>query len=139
MIEGIVSLLWQYLSREVQPGAKTSTPVDPRLDAVRQLLEASFTAAFDLAKYAELACLSPSYFCHRFARQFGLPPGEYVTRLRMRRAAKLLTNRELAVFQIAAAVGYDDPLYFSRLFRKRFGASPEQYRKEEVTQRGATT
>ena len=127
MIEGIVSLLWQHVVREVSSKG-AATPVDPRLNSARRAIESSFASPFKLAAAAEVACLSPSYFCARFSRQFGVAPGEYVTRLRLRRAAQLLMNHEMAVFQVATAVGYDDPLYFSRLFRKRFGLSPKQYR-----------
>jgi AraC family transcriptional regulator of arabinose operon len=135
MIEGIVGLLWQHLSREVRDTGRPVAPIDPRMDAARQLIESSFASRFDLTTAAEVACLSPSYFCHRFSRQFGVPPGEYVTRLRLRRATQLLMNRDMAVFQVADSVGYKDALYFSRLFRKRHGVSPLQFRKRHETRR----
>ncbi|MMZ62630.1 Bifunctional transcriptional activator/DNA repair enzyme AdaA [compost metagenome] len=58
---------------------------------------------------------------------------QYITRTRMRAAADLLLQTSLRVYQIAENVGYKDPKYFIRLFRKEFGTSPEEYRHLSAT------
>jgi AraC-like DNA-binding protein len=52
-------------------------------------------------------------------------------RLRLQRGAQLLANQDLTVYQVAEMVGCSDALYFSRIFRKRYGVSPLQYRRQQ--------
>lgn len=130
MLEGLFQVFWHDIARRVSADPGMQQP-DSRLDRARKFIEAHFDSSFDLATTAEQAHLSPAHFCHRFARQFGVPPREYAMRLRLQRGAQLLANRELAVFQVAEMVGFQDALYFSRLFRKRYGLSPNQFRQQQ--------
>ncbi len=57
---------------------------------------------------------------------------------RMQRAAELLTHTELPVIQVAQSVGYEDPLYFSRVFRQRWGVSPTIYGSRRRTEYRST-
>jgi transcriptional regulator GlxA family with amidase domain len=63
-----------------------------------------------------------------FKKQFGVSPLYYVIQKRVALAGAMLTETDLSMKEVAAAVGYDDPYYFSRIFRKVAGASPTQYR-----------
>jgi len=130
MLEGLLQIFWHDIARHVNAGPRTQRP-DPRLEQARRFIESRFTEPFNLAETAAQAHLSPSYFCNSFARQFGTPPHEYATRLRLQRATQLLANQELAIFQVAEMIGCPDPLYFSRLFRKRYGLSPKQFRRQQ--------
>ncbi len=58
-----------------------------------------------------------------------MTPMQYVLSLRISNAQSLLENAEYNVSEIASMVGYDNPLYFSRLFKKQVGAAPTEYRK----------
>lgn len=128
VVEGILRLLCHELSRVLAP-ASLSKPHDARLEVARRYIEMHCTEPFDLARAADEACLSRSHFCWRFSRQYGAAPREYAMRLRLYRAAHLLSSRDLAVFQVAEMVGYDDALYFSRLFTRRYGVNPRRYRQ----------
>jgi AraC-like DNA-binding protein len=81
-----------------------------------------------VAKLAETAHTSPSHFFALFKRWAGFSPIDYFIRLRMRRASRLLANTSMSVKEIAAALGYDDPFYFSRLFKSVHGTAPSEYR-----------
>ncbi|GIO84834.1 hypothetical protein J25TS5_17660 [Paenibacillus faecis] len=76
---------------------------------------------------------NPSYFCILFKNQTRMTLHQYIARTRMRAAADLLLQTSLRVYQIAENVGYKDPKYFIRLFRKEFGTSPEEYRHLSAT------
>lgn len=90
----------------------------------------------DLRQYAEMAGLSEGRFMHVFKAATGASPYAYVLGIRLERAADLLLSSELSVAEVAYDAGFTDPLYFSRRFRKRYGASPEKFRKERTERRG---
>lgn len=77
---------------------------------------------------SRLASLSPGYFSSLFKEQTGCAPREYLHLLRIHRACQLLNSTELSIKQVAAKVGYPDPLHFSRRFKEFHGVSPTQYR-----------
>jgi AraC-like DNA-binding protein len=77
---------------------------------------------------AALANLSPSYYMALFKQYAGYAPIDYLIRLRMHWACQLLDTTNLPVKHIAASLGYDDPLYFSRVFKAVNEASPSEYR-----------
>jgi len=72
--------------------------------------------------------LSGSHFSSLFRKSTGISPIDYFIHLKMQRACQLLYAKDARIKIIADELGYDDPFYFSRLFKKNMGMSPEQYR-----------
>jgi YesN/AraC family two-component response regulator len=68
------------------------------------------------------------YLCQVFKKYSGITILGYVHQLRMQQAKHLLTNTHRSVQEIGESLGYPDPFYFSRLFKKYEGCSPKQYR-----------
>lgn len=83
---------------------------------------------FQVAALAQAAHVSPSHFFVLFKRWTGFSPIDYLIRLRMREACRLLGSTSLSVKEISAGLGYDDPFYFSRLFKSVHGLAPSDYR-----------
>jgi AraC-like DNA-binding protein len=81
-----------------------------------------------VATLAAKACASPSHFFVLFKRVTGSSPIDYFIRLRMRRACQLLEAGSLHVKEVAAALGYEDPFYFSRVFKSTIHVAPKEYR-----------
>jgi AraC-like DNA-binding protein len=81
-----------------------------------------------VAKLAALANISPSHFFALFKRRTGSSPMDYFTHLRMHYACRLLDGTSTSVKEVAAAVGYDDPFYFSRVFKAVNRMPPSRYR-----------
>lgn len=77
------------------------------------------------------AGVSASYLSAVFSQEMDLTFTEYVTQRRMEKAKKLLRESELHSGEIAQAVGYKDPHYFSFVFKKTQGVSPREYRQGE--------
>ncbi|MFY0601287.1 MAG: AraC family transcriptional regulator [Cyclobacteriaceae bacterium] len=73
--------------------------------------------------------LSPSHFSLRFKKKTGRSPIDYLLKLRIQMACRFLDHSSLKVKEIAQKVGIADQYYFSRLFKKNMGCSPQQYRK----------
>ena len=78
---------------------------------------------------AKMENLSNSRYVSHFTEQFGLSPMAYIVRLRLNSACDLLENTDMSVKQIALLVGYEDPRFFSKLFKKHIGLSPVDFRK----------
>lgn len=72
--------------------------------------------------------ISASYFSNVFRKATGMPPLDYFIHLKIQKACQLLYVKEIKIKSVAEAIGYDDPYYFSRLFKKHMKVSPEQYR-----------
>jgi len=81
-----------------------------------------------VAELAALANVSPSHFFALFKRHTGCAPMDYFTHLRMQRACRLLDGTPASVKEVAAALGYDDPFYFSRVFKSVHHVPPSRYR-----------
>ncbi len=86
-----------------------------------------------VATLAALANVSPSHFYALFKQLTGLSPMDYFTRLRMRHACRLLDSTPASVKEVAAALGYDDPFYFSRVFKTVNQVPPSQYRRSPAS------
>ena len=103
-------------------------PLDPIVTEVMSALNERVDQPTSLDELAQWAGYSAQHLNRLFRRQLGITPLQYLARLRMQRAARLLAEGELTVQAIAARVGYSDPYYFSRLFKQHTGQSPAQYR-----------
>lgn len=83
-----------------------------------------------LDKYASMCNLSKSTFIRYFHMIKNTTPAKYFTQLKIDNAQLLLINSNISISEIAYSHGFDDPLYFSRLFRNITGFSPTEYRKK---------
>ena len=100
-----------------------------RLEQSVAYIHSHYTENISISTLAAMEYLSDSRFREVFRETFGMPPSEFIIRLRISRACELLQVSDLSVTQVAEICGYQDPLYFSRLFYKKMGISPQSYRK----------
>lgn len=82
-----------------------------------------------VARMAELSGLAERSFQRRFAQATGMSPLEYVHTLRLEEAKQMLEGGDLPVEAIAEEVGYQDASFFNRLFQRKVGLTPAQYRR----------
>ncbi|MCD9024185.1 AraC family transcriptional regulator [Cohnella silvisoli] len=91
--------------------------------------EMYFTHEITLDKLAERSGYTPSYISRLFKEMTDLTPQQYLYELRMHAATSYLRTTKMSVQDIAEAVGYPGIHYFSRMFKKKFGDSPTEWRK----------
>lgn len=87
-----------------------------------------FAENLSLDAMAAMVHLSPGYLSREFKRAAGCTIGAYVSALRVERAKELLKNGAMKNADIGQAVGIEDPVYFSRMFKKATGLRPSEYR-----------
>ncbi|WP_237152243.1 AraC family transcriptional regulator [Oryzibacter oryziterrae] len=103
--------------------------VDGPMARVVRYVGANLGRDLSVDALAAVAGLSRAHFSRLFAHSVGVPPAEFVLSERMRKASKLLAvNGDVSIKEVAALVGFDDPNYFSKVFRRHFGASPSEFR-----------
>ncbi len=81
-----------------------------------------------LSDVAKHVALSNNHFCTVFSQEMGSTFIEYLTTLRMKKARELLKSTDKRSSEVAAAIGYNDPHYFSYIFKKNIGMNPREYR-----------
>lgn len=81
--------------------------------------------------YAKKQNMSVSYFIKNFKEYTGTTPNKYLISLRMKNAESLLQETDDTITEIAATLGYDNPLYFSRIFTHYIGCSPKEFRNRK--------
>jgi len=94
----------------------------------QQYIAANYQRDLSLEEIARHCHLSPSYFSHLFREYTGQTLTAYIKRVRVEKAQQLLLTTDLSVGEIAREVGYQDPNYFSRVFKSVVGKTPYEYR-----------
>lgn len=79
--------------------------------------------------YAKSCGMSVSWFIRNFKEHIGVTPQKYITEIRISKAKELLDAPSLNIGEVAALTGYQNPLYFSRIFRQSTGVSPLAYKR----------
>lgn len=101
-------------------------------DAVEDIIayiKKHFTEEISLQQLADRVHFSANYLSAQIKKKTGMTYVSYLTWLRTEMACKLLTETDLRVLEVAARCGYKDSSYFNRIFCRKYGISPEQYRK----------
>ena len=106
-----------------------SRPLDNDFSFDRLLLElnSKYANKWSVASMADYCKLSQSSFSHMFKDRMGMSPMHYLNYQRIEKAKDFLLSNSMTISNISRLVGFDDPLYFSRVFKKYTGASPQAY------------
>lgn len=110
---------------EINSSDKTAIDV-----AIRYIKE-NYNKDINMAVVANMVSMSYCYFSKSFKEQTGMNFVDYLTRVRMEVAKKLLNNPLNKINEVAVKVGYDRPKNFTRAFRNSFGKTPKEYRIEQ--------
>ncbi len=119
--------LFAELFREADSQHITGKTVSVR-QAIRHIRE-HFLENIPIDRLIAVSGLSHSSFHRHFLEETGMTPGQFITSLRIEQAKNLLSFTHIPIGEIGALCGYEDHVYFSRVFRRSTGMSPTAYRK----------
>lgn len=121
------------------PGLLAASFLPDYITRAQEYILEHYPRPLSLTEVAQHVGVSPGYLSAQFSKWCAQSFVEYVTDLRLKKAKELLTRTSLPVQTIVEMVGYNDPCYFARVFRKATGQSPGSYRKTlwETARRGS--
>ena len=100
-----------------------------RQEDIRAYIEQNYMNDISVADIASYLGYSEAYFCRRFKQYFGHSFVSFLTDYRIRKAEELILVSRLSIKEVGKAVGYPDPNYFTKVFRRARGVSPTEYRE----------
>lgn len=109
-----------------------SAPMQGALDVterIKKYVKEHIQDEISMSDIAEVVYLNPQYMVRLFKRKEGISILEYITSIRIKTAAELLRKTNDSIYQVAGLVGYSNYSYFSRVFKKATGKSPQEYKK----------
>jgi Response regulator containing CheY-like receiver domain and AraC-type DNA-binding domain len=89
----------------------------------------NYTRKLMIEEVAKEICLSPTYFSKIFKQEIGCGFNAYLNRLRIEKSTQLLLQSDLQLVDIAHAIGFEDQSYFTKVFKRLTGISPNQFKK----------
>lgn len=125
LLLGLISRLLDTLD---QGRVRAFQPEYYRLKPAFDFMQSHFRENPSLERIAGQVGLAPNYFHRRFRALFGTTPFNFMLAGRLNQARRLLSGTELSIKEVAAAVGYDDPPYFTRVFTRQMQVAPSAYR-----------
>ncbi len=115
--------LFLVLARYLERGEKK--PLSRSISYIHE----SYTREISIPELAKMENLSVSRYNAVFRQLMGSSPVKYISDLRMQNACEFLALTDLSIKQIGSSVGYPDPHFFSKQFKRYIGSSPKEYRQ----------
>ena len=118
------------LFEERIPSPHISKP-QQHVERIRRFIDENYFKNITVEEIAARFYLNKNYIRTLFSQHLGSSPKQYLQKIRMERAKYLLSSTDENIKLIANSVGYDDPLLFSKMFKRYYNCSPTQYRMEK--------
>lgn len=125
---GIFLQLLSHISKRLITEEHTGIVTDKILSALKHINN-FYYENHTIDFYANMCDMSLSSFKHTFKKTTKISPLAYINSVRMENAKRLLITTTLTISEVSLSVGYPDPLYFSKSFKKYVGLSPSEFRK----------
>ncbi len=132
MAEALFRQLLITIARNYNFGGLEKRVYHSMFDEVVNQFHHEYQRDINIAKLADSYHISCCWFIREFKNYTGYSPKQYITNLRLQNAKELLRNHSLSISDVASLVGYENQLYFSRIFHKYIGMSPSEYREKDI-------
>ncbi|TNE74134.1 AraC family transcriptional regulator [bacterium] len=99
--------------------------------AILNYIRKNISNNIDISELCRLACMSKSGFYRAFTSEFGISPNQLIIRERLRIGKTMMSQGDVSVKDVCYSLGFSDPNYFIRLFKKHEGLTPGQYLKQQ--------
>ncbi|MDF2645527.1 MAG: two component transcriptional regulator, AraC family [Paenibacillus sp.] len=103
------------------------------IERIKSVIESRFSENLTISEISKEVHLTTTYVCLIFKQETGFTLNDYITKIRMERAIELLKNPTNKLHDICYAIGYTEPGYLSKMFKKYTGLSPSEYRNMHGT------
>ncbi len=127
----LIQTLREYVATAPHSAGLLKGLADPQLGQALKLAHAHPEWNLSVERLAREAGMSRSVFSDKFKSVIGLPPSEYLTKIRMVNAIDLLADQATTIPQVAEQVGYASEISFARAFKRETGATPSEYRRRQ--------
>ncbi|NBC30086.1 MAG: helix-turn-helix domain-containing protein [Spirochaetes bacterium] len=128
MLQGWLESLYTQVAAAIAGEYKRRT----RLGKVLEFIDERFQEPLRLTDLADRFSISRTYLCSRFREETGMTFSQYLNRRRIDRAQEMLASSDMTAKEISFHVGYENPNYFSRVFKAYTGESVSSYRNERI-------
>ena len=133
--EDMISLYMHHIfitiNRYIKEGRETKNDTINDIERAAHYFKDNYNKQISIEQYAEEHLMSVNWFIHSFKSVMKMSPMQYIISLRIAMAKGYLENSTKNIAEISNEVGYENALYFSRLFRKYAGMTPTEYRKKK--------
>lgn len=124
-LRGCILMILSHFIQYATPHIWTS---NQRLSKTLQYINLHIYENINLDDLAKVACITKSYFIRFFRKNLGMSPLQYINRKKIERAQLLLITEDITINELAYRLGFSDPSYFIRLFKKLTHSTPFEYR-----------
>lgn len=117
------------INRYLYEGSDIGTDMLDEIERATHYFNEHYNQSIVIEDYAKERGMTANWFIQSFRKVTKYTPMQYIVHLRMTNAMNLIDNTNYNMAQIAAAIGYDNSMYFSRIFKKHTGMTPTEYKR----------
>ncbi len=125
---GALSQLLGVIQMRMRSSEQRNRTADENIDRTVEFMQRNLGRKLTLKDLATLAGMSPNHYGVLFGKRYYSTPIDYFNRMKIQRACELLTTTDMRIGEVGEQLGFPDPYYFSRLFKKVMGIAPRDYR-----------
>lgn len=117
------------IRRRMLEGPGEQSRMRQEIERAAEYFNENYTQPLEIEAYAKNQHMSICWFIRSFKHYMGMTPLKYLTAIRINRAKELLEGSDYTITEISDMIGYENPLYFSRVFKNATGHPPREYRQ----------